>query len=50
MTLPVWLIYAIGVTIVVLGLLIRRRGHDVRARDVHGSVVAGAVNDLSDNC
>jgi hypothetical protein len=44
MTLQPWMGYALGMVIVALGLLVKRRGHYVRARDVHGSVVAGEVN------
>jgi len=43
-TLQPWVVYALGVVIAVLGLWVGRRGHSVRARDVHGSVVAGDVN------
>ena len=44
MTLQPWLVYVVGAAIVALGLLVGRRGHSVRARDVRGSVVAGEVN------
>jgi hypothetical protein len=33
----------LGVVIAALGLWLGRRGHNVRARDVQGSVVAGEV-------
>jgi hypothetical protein len=45
MTLQPWLIYTLGMVTAVLGLLVGRRGHYVRAHDIHSSVVAGEVNE-----
>jgi hypothetical protein len=45
MTVQPYLIYALGTASVILGLVVGRRGHVVRARDVRGSIVAGEVNE-----
>jgi hypothetical protein len=43
MTLQAWLVYAVAATVVGVGLLVGRRGHHTRTRDVTGGVVAGEI-------
>jgi hypothetical protein len=45
MTLHPWVAYALAIVMIVLALLVGRRGHSVRARNVRSSVVAGEVNE-----
>lgn len=44
MTLQPWLLYALSMAMVLLGLLFRRRGHYVHARGIRGSAIAGEIN------